>query len=130
MVKSKFIQFLTNELGKPSRNYGNFITITKTSILPTIVITLFLMTAQAGLAINAAAVDTKDLGHTTETMWAPYLEWSITNPSYSGNPFDVVATVTFTHDTDPEPITTEMFYNGGGARKIRFSAARTGEWWG
>ncbi|RMF64766.1 MAG: hypothetical protein D6746_01240, partial [Bacteroidetes bacterium] len=33
----------------------------------------------------------------TGTLWSPYLEWSVENPTYSGNPFDLVATVTFTH---------------------------------
>ena len=61
------------------------------------------------------------------TLWAPYLEWSVDNPTTSGNPFDLVATVTFSHASG-EPRATEMFYAGGTTWKFRFTATREGVW--
>ncbi len=62
------------------------------------------------------------------TLWAPYLEWSLDNPDYSGNPFDLVATVTFTHEASGETRTTEMFYTGETTWKFRFTGTKTGAW--
>jgi len=64
----------------------------------------------------------------TGTMWAPYIEWSLDNPNYFGNPFDLVATATFTHSVSGETRTTEMFYAGATAWKFRFTGTRTGTW--
>lgn len=68
------------------------------------------------------------LPHKTGTQWYPYLEWSLTNASYSGNPFDLVATVTFTHTASGETRTTEMFYDGSDTWKFRFSGTQSGDW--
>ena len=62
------------------------------------------------------------------TQWSPFLEWSVENPSFTGNPYDVVATVTFVHGESGESRTTEMFYNGSNVWKFRFSGTRTGQW--
>ena len=74
--------------------------------------------------------DDSDMDFPTQsgTLWHPHLEWEITNPSYSGNPFDVIADVTFTHSESGEQITTQMFYDGGDMWRFRFSGTRTGEW--
>ena len=40
----------------------------------------------------------RDFGNKTTTMWYPFVEWSIDNVMYSGNPFDIIATVRFTHE--------------------------------
>lgn len=64
----------------------------------------------------------------TATQWAPYEEWTLSNPSFSGNPFDLVATATFTHEASGERRTTEMFYAGGSDWKFRFTGTRTGRW--
>lgn len=61
-------------------------------------------------------------------QWSPYAEWRIENPSYDGNPYDVVATVTFTHSGSGETRTTAMFYDGGSSWKFRFSGTQLGEW--
>ncbi|MCB0168551.1 MAG: DUF5060 domain-containing protein, partial [Anaerolineae bacterium] len=63
----------------------------------------------------------------TGMQWGPYLEWSLTNPSYSGNPFDVVAAATFRHSSG-ETRTTPMFYAGNSIWKFRFTATRIGVW--
>lgn len=64
----------------------------------------------------------------TGTLWAPYLEWSLENTGYSGNPFDVEAAVTFVHPESGETRRTYMFYDGGNTWKFRFTGTRTGEW--
>ena len=48
----------------------------------------------------------------SSTMWAPYIEWSIENKTYSGNPFDIIAKVRFKHQKSGKELTTEMFYSG------------------
>ena len=54
------------------------------------------------LFLAANTVHAADLGNKTGNMWAPYKEWSISNPTYSGNPFDLIASVTFTHTNSGE----------------------------
>jgi len=58
-------------------------------------------------------------------MWE-YEEYSLTNTTWSGNPFDLVATATFTHPKEKR--TTEMFYAGSDTWKFRFTGTRTGTW--
>ena len=69
-----------------------------------------------------------DLGERAGTLWSPTLEWSLDNPSFSGNVFDVVATVTFVHASSGETHTTEMFHDGGTTWRFRFTATHTGAW--
>jgi hypothetical protein len=64
----------------------------------------------------------------TGTLWTPCLEWSIENPSYSGNPFDLEATATFHHTASGDRVATPMFYDGNNVWKFRFTGVRTGEW--
>jgi len=79
-----------------------------------------------------ATAHVKILEPRTGALWAPYVEWSLDNLSYSGNPFDLVASVTFTYvnelGTEPETRITEMFYAGGTTWKFRFTGTRTGTW--
>ena len=63
----------------------------------------------------------------TGTQWHPYLEWSLTNTSHSGNPYDLEATASFQHP-DGETRRTEMFYAGNDTWKFRFTGTRTGAW--
>jgi len=62
------------------------------------------------------------------TVWSPTLEWSFGNPTWEGNPFDLIASVTFTHDASQQAITTQMFYAGEDAWNARFTGTRTGMW--
>ena len=61
------------------------------------------------------------------SMWE-YKEWAVHNPSWTGNEYDLVATVTFTHTDTGHTHTTEMFYDGAAIWKFRFTGTRTGEW--
>ena len=55
------------------------------------------------------------------TLFGPVSEWSVANPSYSGNPYDLDATVTFEHDGSGTTHTTQMFYNESNMWKFRFT---------
>lgn len=63
----------------------------------------------------------------TGVQWAP-VDWRIENPSVEGNPFDLVARVTFTHLPSGEARTTEMFYVGEGTWSFRFTGTAPGTW--
>jgi hypothetical protein len=61
-------------------------------------------------------------------LWEP-IDWTYSNPSYSGNPFDLIASATFTHPASGEQIRTELFYEGTGSNwKLRFTGTRVGTW--
>ena len=62
------------------------------------------------------------------SQWGNYGEWTLTNGSYGGNPFDLVASATFVHQASGETRTTPMFYAGANQWKFRFTATRTGTW--
>ncbi len=68
-----------------------------------------------------------NLGDQPAVIWE-YEELSVQNPSWSGNPFNLVATVTFEHlDSDNRHI-TEMFYVGNNIWKFRFTGTKLGKW--
>jgi CubicO group peptidase (beta-lactamase class C family) len=89
---------------------------------------LIIITSVCCAVFLGSAAATADGLDRTGTLWAPYLEWSLENPSWQGNPFDVEATATFTHDGTGEERTTPMFYDGANTWKFRFTATRTGNW--
>lgn len=62
------------------------------------------------------------------TQWYPFLEWEIENPTIDGNPYDVIASVTFVHTASGETRTTGMFYDSNSIYKFRFTGTLTGEW--
>ena len=72
--------------------------------------------------------DTTPAADVTGTLWSPTVEWSYPNPTFSGVAFDLVATVTFVHDTSGEIRATQMFYAGDDAWNFRFTGSRTGLW--
>lgn len=60
-------------------------------------------------------------------LYQPYEEWSLTNPDWSGNPYDLTATVMFEHSSG-KIHRTDMFYDGDQVWKFRFTATETGRW--
>lgn len=66
-----------------------------------------------------------DLGNRSTRMWECE-EYGLKNGTWSGNPFDLVATATFTHPKETR--TTEMFFAGNDTWKFRFTGTRTGVW--
>lgn len=63
----------------------------------------------------------------TAQQWTP-TEFEVNNPTYSGNPFDLIASATFVHGQSAETRTTGMFYAGGTTWKFRFTGTRPGLW--
>jgi hypothetical protein len=82
----------------------------------------------ASAALAEKPIVPAEFGRSGTTMWSPTLEWTLKNPSHDGNPFDLVAKVTFRHESGKEARTTEMFYAADGTWKFRFTGTRTGEW--
>ncbi|MFQ6097921.1 MAG: DUF5060 domain-containing protein, partial [Armatimonadota bacterium] len=56
------------------------------------------------------------------------IEWTLVNPSFTGNPFDLVATVTFEHEGSDRRHVTEMFYVGDQKWAFRFTGTAVGRW--
>ena len=88
---------------------------------------VFMVLLSIGALAYGGGEDKKSFTTRPTTMWE-YEEWSISNPSWSGNEYDVVATVTFTHTDTGSTHTTEMFYDGSNTWKFRFTGTRTGQW--
>jgi hypothetical protein len=82
--------------------------------------------AAIGLAL-LAAVPAQAQDRTTR-LYAPFVEWSATNSSYAGNPFDLQATATFTHLRSGQQIVTGLFYAGDDVWKWRFTGIKVGDW--
>ncbi|MDA0739643.1 MAG: Ig-like domain-containing protein, partial [Nitrospirae bacterium] len=77
-----------------------------------------------GAALPALAIDLTSSG----TQWAPYLEWSLDNPTFADNPYDLIASATFVHQGTGITHTTEMFYDSGTTWKFRFTGTKLGIW--
>lgn len=54
----------------------------------------------------------------------PYLEWTVATSDYSGDPYDVEATATFTPRGGGTAITMPLFYAGGNSFSFRFTAPK------
>jgi len=82
------------------------------------------MLACAAMMTSGYAVEFRER---EAAIWQ-YEEWTLTDTSWSGNPFDVAAKVTFTHSATGERLQTEMFYSGNNQWRFRFTGTRTGAW--
>lgn len=80
-----------------------------------------------GLSFLATIGHAADLGDATAHLWE-YVEWSLSNASCAGNPFDLSAQVTFVHQDSNEVRSTAMFYDENNTWKFRFTGTRTGTW--
>jgi hypothetical protein len=81
----------------------------------------------AALAALPAAARGREGMDRSGRQWQP-IEWSLTHPDARGNPFDVVAKVTFARAGGTEKIVTEMVHAGGRTWRFRFTAPRAGKW--
>lgn len=86
-----------------------------------------LILASMGMTIPGLTVDAQESLDRTATQWLP-IEWRVDAPNVGGNPFDVIATVTFTHAGSSETRQTQMFYDGGTTWAFRFTGTQPGEW--
>jgi hypothetical protein len=80
------------------------------------------------IAGGPALLTAAELGRRQGTQWYPYLQWTISNPSWSGNAFDVPASVEFTHHPGGYTRRTQMFYMGAETWAFRFTGTRAGTW--
>jgi hypothetical protein len=78
--------------------------------------------------MNCIAGTTQSFSLKDGSLWYPYLEWTLSNPGFKGNPYDIVARVTFVHIDSGETRKTEMFYDGNNIWKFRFTGTRIGKW--
>ncbi|MBN2328216.1 MAG: DUF5060 domain-containing protein [Candidatus Omnitrophica bacterium] len=88
-------------------------------------VAVLFIVAGFGKSSNLYADD--DFPMQTGSQWRPYLEWSLTNPSYEGNPYDVIAWALFRHEKGEER-KTGMFYAGDNTWKFRFTGTKSGRW--
>ncbi|MCK4299109.1 MAG: DUF5060 domain-containing protein, partial [Planctomycetes bacterium] len=103
-------------MGKGTVMYGRL------SFLAGVALGAIMMVAPSSLTALSGAMDR------SARQWEP-MEWSLENPTYEGNPFDLVAKATFLHEDSGEKRTTGMFYAGHGSTwKFRFTGTRTGTW--
>ncbi|MDX6752098.1 DUF5060 domain-containing protein [Geminicoccaceae bacterium 1502E] len=86
---------------------------------------LFLLLA--ALWPDAGRADASSLDR-TGTIWGPHLEWALENPSWQGNPYDLVAEATFRHEASGRTHRTQMFHDGGDIWKFRFTGTEQGTW--
>ena len=70
----------------------------------------------------------RDLGASAAVLWGPVVSWSVPASEARGNPFDVLAKMTFTHTDSGERRVTEAFYAGDGVWTWRFAPSREGTW--
>lgn len=79
----------------------------------------------------AAPADSLDR---TARQWSDCIEWAVPHATWEGNPFDVEARVTFTHETSATTITTGMFFvppdspQAAPTWRFRFTGVRPGRW--
>jgi hypothetical protein len=86
----------------------------------------------------SSSVGTASLGVQSTKLFYPFVDFVIEDVSYSGNPFDVVVDVTFTHSSSGETIYSSAFYDGDWDETteastqddwvVRFAGTRLGEW--
>ena len=91
----------------------------------TCAVMIFLLTYQLWGNITMTNGYGMDPKHREALMWQCE-EWSVENTSWSRNPFDVIASVTFVHSSTGEQRVTHLFYAGDNQWKFRF----TGTWAG
>lgn len=89
-----------------------------------ILVCVAVLSLDVGMVVHAQVAGEADK---TAVMWQ-MVEWSLNNPSHTGNPFDLVAKVSFHHESGEETRVTEMFYDGDDTWKFRFTGTRTGRW--
>ena len=80
------------------------------------------------IVVDSAFLMAADLDTMQGTQWSPYLQWTVINPTWSGNAFDIQAAVEFTHHPSGEVRRTEMFFVGGKSWAYRFTGDRLGMW--
>lgn len=92
--------------------------------LPTATAAVVVAVLAIRLLAPAAAID---LGAVSASSFET-LTFSVRNVSFEGNPFDLDATVLFTHDESNKQIRTGMYYDGDDTWRFRFNGSLPGKW--
>ncbi|MDP6445259.1 MAG: DUF5060 domain-containing protein [Pirellulaceae bacterium] len=89
---------------------------------------VWLFAAALWLTLPPREARSESLPDRTGRQWAPFVEWSLPNATFDGNPFDLRASVLFTHEASGAKRKTEMFYAGASVWKFRFAGTLPGRW--
>ncbi|HAK94688.1 MAG TPA: hypothetical protein DCM87_06715 [Planctomycetes bacterium] len=81
----------------------------------------------AALALHALTPCASVGAGETARQWEP-VEWRYENPSWEGNPFDLIAKAAFRHTRDGDTIDTQLFHAGGAMWVLRFTGTKPGRW--
>lgn len=88
-----------------------------------------ILTLLSFIILTGCGKNGKNLPDKVAELNAPYTEWELNYPDYSGNPFDVVAWATFTHEESGKQKKSLMFYDSKESLwKFRFTGTKTGIW--
>lgn len=85
---------------------------------------LALFALHSGAAQEDAA---PEAAQARQTRLHDTVSWSLSHVP-AGNPFDVRAVATFTHDASGEVESTDLFWTGEGTYALRFTPTRAGRW--
>ncbi len=80
-----------------------------------------------GLLLGVVSSNSKTTQDRITSLWQ-VTEWTLENPTWSGNPYDLIARATFVHAPSGERRSTPMFYAGDQRWKFRFTGTQTGNW--
>lgn len=79
--------------------------------------------------INSCHFEHQKLPSITIPLNKPYAEWTLSHTDYSGNPYDVIASATFSHKKTGTRKRSLMFYDDRDHLwKFRFTGTRKGIW--
>ncbi len=98
----------------------------KISFLYLLFITIYVIVFS--VAGGPASLLAADLEIVQGTQWSPYLQWTVQNPTWSGNAFDVQAIVELTHQLSGEKRRMDLFFMGGKTWAFRFTGTKPGMW--
>lgn len=93
-----------------------------------ILATLLSLGSLAGVLGAPAALAFIDGADRTVSRLGEFAQWTLSNPSFGGNPYDLQANATFVHSASGEVRSTPMFFAGGNQWRFRFTATRLGTW--
>jgi hypothetical protein len=94
---------------------------------------VFAVSAASSFFVLAAPATTaasgQDLGTKRTSVFGPAVEYTLRNPSWEGNPFDLEATATFTHPQSGQTFQHPWYYAGeSDLWKLRFTGIQPGRW--
>ena len=96
-------------------------------LLHVVLCTLFFSTFAVVAASDTNAQRQAQFADKSANQWQT-IEWSLINPTFVDNPYDLIAKVTFVHSETGEKRVTQMFYDENNTWKFRFTGTVPGKW--